>query len=272
MTPEALSAAVVRFNFDPIYYSHPSWWVRGGLAKTVFRQLVDNPVAASILSKKMLADYRIDDQFDFDFTHPFKRIAFLTYEQQKQIIFRLGLVIYRAHIARAVHATEQGRLLNLIDYSDYLLALRMKLDHKLVSGVHLPELPLSDRQQFRVAVYLAGFSLLTNILAVESAGYKKRFYFTWPKPAAVKRLSARFSTGRQPARRSESEKTMVERLAALPDYVLYCRQLNHPELLDLGKRLLGTLLSIQGVVSPFHSGASLPLHGVSRGGKQENDI
>ena len=68
-----------------------------------------------MLSRKMLADYRIDDQFDFDFTHPFKRIAFLTYEQQKQVIFQLGLVIYSAHIARAVHVTEQDRLLKLID-------------------------------------------------------------------------------------------------------------------------------------------------------------
>ena len=246
MTPEALAAAVVRFNFDPINYSHPSWWVQGGLSKPVHRQLADNPAAASMLSRKMLADYRIDDQFDFDFTHPFKRIAFLTYEQQKQVIFQLGLVIYSAHIARAVHVTEQNRLLELIDHSDYLLALRMKLDHKLVSGLHLPVLPLSDRQQFRVAVYLAGFSLLTNILAVESAGYKKRFYFTWPKQAAVKRLSARFSTGRSTVKQSESDKTRVERLAALPDHILYCRQLDDPELLAMGKRLLGTLLSIRG--------------------------
>ena len=62
--------------------------------------------------------------------------------------------------------------------------------------MHLPVLPFADRQKFRVAVYLAGFTLLTNIVAAEAAGYKKRFYFTWPKQAVVKRLAARFSTTR----------------------------------------------------------------------------
>ena len=246
MTTEALAATVVRFNFDPVSYSHPSWWAHGGLSKNVFRQLHENPAAASILSKKMLADYHIDDQFDFNFDHSFKRIAFLAYERQKQVIFQLGLVIYRARIARAVHIAEQSRLLKIIDYSDYLLALRLKFEHKLVSDVHLPELPLADGQKFRVAVYLAGFTLLTGIVAAETAGYRKRFYFTWPKQAVIKRLAARFSTYRLQVNSDRPEKKVVDSLAALPDHILYCRQLDNPDLVAQGKRLLGELLSIQG--------------------------
>ena len=246
MTAEALAATVVRFNFDPISYSHPSWWVHGGLSENTFGQLVNNPAAASMVSKKMLADYHIDDQFDFNFDHPFKRIALLTYGQQKQVIFQLGLVIYRARIARTVHVEEQNRLLKIIGYSDYLLALRLNFEHKLVSHIHLPELPLADRQKFRVAVYLAGFTLLTSIMAAQTSGYKKRFYFTWPKQAVVKRLSARFSANRLRREDDRPEKTLVDSLAALPDHILYCRQLDNPELVDQGKRLLGELLSIQG--------------------------
>ena len=245
MMSEAPAASVLRFNFDPISYSHPSWWVRGGLPENVFRELVDNPESASMLSKQMLEDYQIHDRYDFDFARSFKRIALLSYKQQKKIIFRLGLVIYRERIARAVQSAEQERLFNNIDYSDYLPALRLKLEHKMVSDKHLPALPFTNRKNFRVAVYLAGFTMLANIVAQEDAGFKIRYYFTWPKPVAIKRLAARFSAFRLRQSWVKRGKSQVEKLAVLPDHALYCLQLDDSDLIDLAKKALGELLTIQ---------------------------
>ena len=220
MTP-AEARTVFRFNFDPISYGHPSWWPRETLPERVFQNLLTNRVAASILSKKMLVDLRIDDEFDFDFTHPFKRIAFLTYKQQKQIIFQLGLGIYRARIARMISATEQSRLFKMIDYADYLLVLRLKFDMNILTEKHLPVLPITDRRRFYQLIYLAGFTLVVKIISAESQGFQTRFYLIWPK------------------------KFVLKRLTALRDNALSEVQLGAPAVIAAGRELMGGLLSIR---------------------------
>ena len=245
MTAETLSTAIVRFNFNPISYCHPSWWIHKGLPKETFRQLAENPTTAPILSKKMMADYHIEDKLDFDFDHPFKRIALLDYKQQRRIVLQLGLLIYRARLAQAICFEEQKRLFEIIDYNDYLLALRLKLDHRVVSEEHLPVLPTGNKLLCRLQIYLAGFTLLLNIVSTEATGFKRRFYFTWPKQVLVKRLHFAFYAGRRRVS-SQPEHVAVKRLAKLQDFALYCMQLNNPTLIAEGRRLGGQLLLLQG--------------------------
>lgn len=223
ITTEALTEAVIRFNFDPVSYSHPSWWNCGRLPAKVFRQLTADPLAASTLSKRMLEQHYIDADFDFDFSHPFKRIAFLDYGEQRRLVFRLGLVIYHAHIAAAIHREEQEQLREIIGQADYLLALRLEPGAGLVAGEDLPALPLSDKYRCRYAIYLAGFTLLAKIVSGEPPGFKKRFYLIWPK------------------------KFVLARLAGLQDNTLSGIKMDNPDsVIAAGKDRVKQLLSIQG--------------------------
>lgn len=236
-TTDGLVEAIIRFNFEPVSWCHPSWWPDTGLPAHTARQLVDDPLAAAKLSRKMLCTYGLDAQFDYDFAQPFKRVALLSRRQQKRIISLLGLAVYREHIAGVISARQQQRLLETFGPADYALALRLELRHKFVSAAFLPVLPLGNLLRSRVQVYAAGLCLLTNVLQAEADAYKRRFYFTWPKPLALKRLAARHGVAQRG----------VRHWAGLEDYALYCgRQLNDPALIDAGRKLLGTLLSLQG--------------------------
>lgn len=232
-----LAEAVIRFNCEPASYCHPSWWPDTGLPAPAAARLARDPLAAAKLSKKMLSDYGLAGQFDYDFTQPFKRIALRSCRRQRQVIRRLGLAVYRARIAGVISAAQQRRLLAAFGPADYALALRLELRHKFVSAAFLPALPLGDPLRCRVLVYAAGLCLLTNVLQTQADGYTRRFYFTWPKPLAVKRLAARHGAAPRDARRR----------AGLEDHALYCgRHLNDPALIDEGKKLLGTLLALEG--------------------------
>ena len=234
---EELAAAIIRFNLEPVSYCHPSWWPHTGLPADVVRQMVDDPLAAARLSQKMLCTYGLDEQFDYDFRQPFKRIALLSYRQQKKIMGVLGLAVYREQLAGVIAAQRQRRLLAAFGPADYALALRLELRHKFVSGAFLPALPFDNLLRCRVLVYAAGLCLLVNILQAEAAGYKRRFYFTWPKPLAARRLAASHGAGQRD----------VRQWAAMEDYALYCaRHLNDPALIEEGRRLLGMLVSLRG--------------------------
>ena len=222
ITTEALAEAVIRFNFDPVSYSHPSWWNCGRLPEKVFRQLTADPLAAAILSKRMLEQHHIGAEFDFDFSHPFKRIAFLDYANQRRLIFRLGLIVYHARIAAAIRREEQKQLREIIDQADYLLALRLEPGAGLIAREDLPALPLSDKFRCRYAIYLAGFTLLARIVSGEPPGFKKRFYLTWPK------------------------KFVLARLAGLQDNTLSGVTMDDPAIIAAGKERVKQLLSIQG--------------------------
>lgn len=219
---EDLTEAVVRFNFDPVSYSHPSWWNRGKLPGEVFRQLTADPAAAVALSKRMLLDYYLDGQFDFDFSHPFKRIAFLDYENQRRLIFRLGLVIYHARIAEMIRREQQQQLHEMLSHADYLLALRLEPGEGLAGREDLPVLPMSDKYRCRYEFYLAGFTLLAKIVSGEPPGFKKRFYLTWPK------------------------QFVLARLAALQNNTLSGVKMDNPAVIAAGKDRVKQLLSIQG--------------------------
>ena len=222
ITSETLTADLVRFNFDPVSYSHPSWWNCGKLPGKVVRQLTADPAAALALSRRMLLEYRIDGQFDFDFSHPFKRIAFLDYTEQRRLALRLGLVIYHERIASAIRREEQEQLREVVNQADYLLALRMRPGAGLVAGKDLPALPASDKFRCRYQLYLAGFTLLAKIVSGEPLGFKKRFYLTWPKQFVLKRL------------------------AALQNNTLSGVKMDNPAIVAEGKERVKQLLSIRG--------------------------
>ncbi|MDE0282967.1 MAG: hypothetical protein OXN26_00250 [Gammaproteobacteria bacterium] len=234
---DGLVEAIIRFNFEPVSWCHPSWWPDTGLPVDAARQLVEDPLAAAKLSKKMLCAYGLAEQFDYDFKPPFKRVALLSWRQQRRVTGLLGLAVYREQVAGVISARQQRRLLDAFGPADYALALRLELRHKFVSGAFLPALPVGNLLRCRVLVYAAGLCLLTNMLQAEADAYKRRFYFTWPKPLALKRLAARHGAAHRD----------VRRWADMEDYALYCgRQLNDPALIDAGRKLLGTLLSLQG--------------------------
>ncbi len=233
MTTEALAAAVVRFNLDPVSYCHASWWPHAGLPARLFRQAAAAPAAAK-LSTVILRHYGIDAQFDYDFEQPYKRVALLPYARQKRLASLLGLVIYRARLAPVIAAAPQRRLLRAFGPADYALALRLPLRHKYVSEEFLPALPFDNLLRCRVLVYAAGLTLLINILHRETDAYKRRFYFNWPKPLALRRLAARHGAAHADLRR----------WSKLEDYALYCgRHLNDSTLVDEGRKLLGALLA-----------------------------
>jgi len=234
MAADTLATAVVRFNLDPVSYCHASWWPHRGAPAQLFRQAVTAPAAAAKLSQIILRHYGIDAQFDYDFEQPYKRVALLPYPQQKRLIYLLGLVVYRARLAPVIAAAQQRRLLQAFGPADYTLALRLPLRHKYASADFLPALPCDNLLRCRVLVYAAGLTLLTNILQQEADAYKRRFYFTWPKPLALRRLAARHGAAHAGPRRWSS----------LEDYALYCsRHLNDPALVDEGRKLLGALLA-----------------------------
>lgn len=234
---DGLLEAIIRFNFEPVSWCHPSWWPDTGLPAHTVRQLVDDPLAAAKLSQKILCAYGLAGQFDYDFKPPFKRVALLSRRQQRKVTGLLGLAVYREQLAGVISARRQRRLLAAFGPADYALALRLELRHKFVSGPFLPALPFGDLLRCRVQAQAAGLCLLTNMLQAEADAYKRRFYFTWPKPLALKRLAARHGAARRD----------VRQWANVEDHALYCgRQLNDPALVDAGRKLLGTLLPLLG--------------------------
>ena len=229
---DALTEAVLAFNFNPVSYCHPSWLPDGaGLPR--FEEFTQEPAVAGLLSKKMLQEHSIDKQFDYDFERPFKRIAFLPYRQQKKIIFRLGMAVYRDRFASVIAAGRQQQLFKVFGQDEYRLSLRLRIDHEFVSAAFTPELSFKNVLRCRVLVLAAGLCLLTNILQREPAGFKTRYYFTWPKQLVIRRLAVWHRGARLNG----------QQWMKLQDHALYCaRHLQAPDLVDQAREMLGLLL------------------------------
>ena len=168
----------MQFNFLPERYSHPSWLLTESMAQ--LRPLLSNHKrAARLFSEKLLHDHDLDEQYDFDFDNSHKHFALLAHAEQKLLVFRLGLVIYRTRIAALLDRPRQQKVRQLLNDTNYDAVLRF--NRGTISQDNLPAMPLDDRRKFNRLVFLAGITLLSIVMAAEPRSYVVRLKMIWPR-------------------------------------------------------------------------------------------
>jgi hypothetical protein len=130
---ESLSEAITRFNLFPALYWHDSWraWLTARIGP-IESQLDAQPFWIREMSTAILRGQGLEEQFDFDFADPVKRLALLDAPTLHRLCLALAGLLVRQHL-RLLVSRDDARLIQRCLGQDV---------HKLVLEWHGP-LPIA---------------------------------------------------------------------------------------------------------------------------------
>jgi hypothetical protein len=169
--------AICQFNFLPIQYIHTSWLTTLP-AGSMMERLRHCQRTAHRLSHYLLAHFKLENQYWFEFTNPVNRIALLNRDSLIKLVFYTGLTLSADAIRRAVRGCDVVNLKNAIGEEGYFFAVkRAPFFWPALEDVHtLPTDPYHLRQH----LVLKGMSCLDALFCQRSLALTQRLWWKIP--------------------------------------------------------------------------------------------
>ena len=174
-----LYPAILEFNYLPALYIHDSRLPDYQLERPLLAPLLKSRRVIWQLSKAILDNLKIADEYCWDFSEEQRQWVFLTNEQLEKIIQLAGLAIHSSHISRIIKKEEISQLVARLGRDAYTFALKK-------APFLLGNLPLDAWSEGNInsnwheRITSSGRNCLASVFAGEPAALTKRFNLKMP--------------------------------------------------------------------------------------------
>lgn len=120
----SLSPELLRFNYQPTAYMHPSWWQTNWLPADLFERLRQNPRSQRHLSGFFLRQAGLADRMVLDCDPVHSRLALIPGPRLNRLALLAGLTLLSPSIARVLRSADKALIKEGLGERDYEFAIR----------------------------------------------------------------------------------------------------------------------------------------------------
>ncbi len=187
MPPDRLRE-LLQFNFLPTLDIDDSWWQPEWLAGASSSPL-DFPGRAHFhLSRFFLEQIGLADQFDFDFSPLEKRIALLSSQRLKRLVYLVGLTLQSQRIAHAIRGSDRQAIKKSIGEEDYFFVTKRGVTLLKEAGVQSPPVASGDDRfdDLNERCYRVGMGSLATVMQSFPTAFIRRLQLKLPRDMVEK--------------------------------------------------------------------------------------
>jgi type III secretion protein K len=175
-----LAGLIRQFNLAPAGYVDASWLPAGWSARYADAESLHGRTAAA-LSRWLLQQHGLADQFDFDFAAREKRLALLDVPALRTLARYLGLAHYAPYLRRVVAREARSTLMQRIGGPGYAFLLNAAL---LPTHAGTPTALDAHADDFDTRLLHAGAGALLASLPGPASALRRRVQLKLPRAAA----------------------------------------------------------------------------------------
>ena len=171
---------IQEFNLFPSRYIHPSW-VRDGHLAPLFPQKKPGARLENRLAQLLLAEFGLTQDYCFDFSDPWRRLALVQSDQLRTLLFFAGVALFSDELAKTLQKEAVLRIKEQLGERAYRFALTKAPFLLGGSPRPLPTAEAVHANNYKKRVLSLGAHCFTQAFTGVPKGLTRRLQLKFPK-------------------------------------------------------------------------------------------